>query len=110
MMFLMSIRQKQFAVKYPDMKRNEFVRHLLAEGCVLHRHGARHDIYPNPSTGDKQPVTRHTEIDNRFGKAYSEKPGTEGQHKLTCSRWRHSLPFAHPTYIEEQYHARCENC
>ncbi len=48
------------------MKRTEFVRRLLAEGCILHRHGARHDIYLNPSTGEKQPVPRHTEIDNRL--------------------------------------------
>ena len=29
------------SLRSPDMKRNEFVRRLLAEGCILHRHGAR---------------------------------------------------------------------
>ncbi len=50
------------------MKRNELVRQLLAKGCILHRHGARHDIYLNPATGEKQPVPRHTEIDNALAR------------------------------------------
>ena len=50
------------------MKRREFVGRLLKEGCVLLRHGARHDVYLNPSTGRKQPVPRHNEIDDRLVK------------------------------------------
>jgi hypothetical protein len=50
------------------MKRSELIRELLAAGCVLHRHGAKHDIYLNPATGMKQPVPRHTEIDDRLAK------------------------------------------
>ena len=46
------------------MKRKEFIRKLKKEGCVLLRPGSKHDIYLNPSTGKKQPVPRHTEIDN----------------------------------------------
>ncbi len=46
------------------MKRKELIRELEKAGCVLHRHGAKHDIYPNPSTGKKSPVPRHTEIKN----------------------------------------------
>jgi len=46
------------------MKRKEFIRQLLQEGCVFLRHGARHDVYLNPSTGKKQPVPRHSEIDD----------------------------------------------
>ncbi|MGA2226799.1 MAG: type II toxin-antitoxin system HicA family toxin [Syntrophobacteraceae bacterium] len=42
------------------MKRSEFIRELLAGGCILHRHGSRHDIYRNPVIGQKQPVPRHT--------------------------------------------------
>ena len=37
------------------MKRSELIRQLEQEGCVLSRHGARHDIYMNPATGQKQP-------------------------------------------------------
>ena len=46
------------------MKRKELIRELEKAGCVLHRHGAKHDIYRNPSTGQKSPVPRHTEIKN----------------------------------------------
>jgi predicted RNA binding protein YcfA (HicA-like mRNA interferase family) len=46
------------------MKRKEFIRHLLRDGCILLRPGSKHDIYTNPQTGQKQPVPRHTEIDN----------------------------------------------
>ncbi|WP_081756302.1 type II toxin-antitoxin system HicA family toxin [Candidatus Contendibacter odensensis] len=45
------------------MKRNELIRMLLTAGCVLHRHGGRHDIYLNPATGQKQSVPRHADID-----------------------------------------------
>ena len=50
------------------MKRSEFIRQLTQEGCVLERHGARHDIYRNPVTGQKQSVPRHTEIDDALAK------------------------------------------
>jgi mRNA interferase HicA len=44
------------------MKRKEFIHELEKSGCVLHRHGSRHDIYLNPANGQKSPVPRHTEI------------------------------------------------
>jgi hypothetical protein len=44
------------------VKRREFVRELESAGCVLHRHGARHDLYLNPQTGRKAPVPRHSEV------------------------------------------------
>jgi mRNA interferase HicA len=50
------------------MKRQEFIRELRAAGCELLRHGARHDVYLNPATGQKQPVPRHTEIDDALAK------------------------------------------
>ncbi|HSU82677.1 MAG TPA: type II toxin-antitoxin system HicA family toxin [Thermoanaerobaculia bacterium] len=31
-------------------------------GCVLIRHGAKHDWYRNPTTGVSQPVPRHREV------------------------------------------------
>ena len=46
------------------MKRKEFDRQLIRDGCVLLRSGSRHDIYLNPRTGQKQPVPRHAEIEN----------------------------------------------
>jgi mRNA interferase HicA len=50
------------------MKRGELIRQLVQAGCVLHRHGSRHDIYLNPVTGLKQPVPRHAEIDDTLAK------------------------------------------
>ena len=50
------------------MKRKEFVRQLIEGGCIFLRPGANHDLYMNPSTGKKQPVPRHTEIDNNLAK------------------------------------------
>ena len=50
------------------MKRKELIRQMTRAGCVLLRPGANHDIYQNPATGQKQPVPRHTEIDNALAK------------------------------------------
>jgi mRNA interferase HicA len=35
---------------------------LEQAGCVLHRHGKRHDIYRNPANGRQAPVPRHREF------------------------------------------------
>jgi mRNA interferase HicA len=50
------------------LKRSELLRRLGAGGCVLLRHGGRHDIYLNPATGQKQPVPRHNEIDEALAR------------------------------------------
>jgi predicted RNA binding protein YcfA (HicA-like mRNA interferase family) len=44
------------------MKRLELIRQLEQQGCVLLRHGGRHDWYQNPISGMCQPIPRHTEI------------------------------------------------
>lgn len=44
------------------MKRQELIRELEQAGCLLHRHGARHDIYRNPANARQAPVPRHNEI------------------------------------------------
>jgi hypothetical protein len=44
------------------VKRGNFIRELIAAGCHLKRHGARHDIYVNSSNGKSAPVPRHSEI------------------------------------------------
>ncbi len=44
------------------MKRVDLIRTLEQMGCVLVRHGAKHDWYRNPQTGVSQPVPRHREI------------------------------------------------
>lgn len=44
------------------MKRTDLIRELERMGCVLIRHGAKHDWYQNPRTKVSQPVPRHREI------------------------------------------------
>jgi mRNA interferase HicA len=50
------------------MKRDEFIKLLSGQGCILLRHGGRYDIYMNPATGQKQPIPRHAEIDDDLAK------------------------------------------
>jgi predicted RNA binding protein YcfA (HicA-like mRNA interferase family) len=50
------------------MKRKDLIKRLSSFGCVLLRHGNRHDLYGNPKTGKKQPVPRHNEIDEILAK------------------------------------------
>ena len=44
------------------MKRRDLIRDLEKMGCVLIRHGSKHDWYQNPATKVSQPVPRHNEI------------------------------------------------
>lgn len=44
------------------MKRRDLLARIREEGCVLSRHGARHDVYRNVITGVSEPVPRHSEI------------------------------------------------
>jgi hypothetical protein len=44
------------------VNRRELERHLRACGCILHHHGAGHDIWLNPATQARAPVPRHREI------------------------------------------------
>ncbi len=50
------------------MKRKDLIKKLSAGGCVFVRHGSNHDLYRNPSTGKKQPIPRHREIDEHLAK------------------------------------------
>jgi predicted RNA binding protein YcfA (HicA-like mRNA interferase family) len=61
------------------MKRGQFVRELVAEGCYLKRHGSRHDIYANPQTGKQALVPRHPEIKETLCKLIRQQLGITGQ-------------------------------
>ena len=50
------------------MKRRDLVAELERGGCLLLRHGAKHDIYHQPTTGKSEPVPRHREINEFLGK------------------------------------------
>ena len=61
------------------MKRKDLIKQLTAEGCVLLRHGSRHDIYFNPKNGMKQPVPRHSEVDENLARHIKKYLGLEKQ-------------------------------
>jgi mRNA interferase HicA len=44
------------------MKRTDLIRMIEEMGCILIRHGSRHDWYMNQGTKVAQPVPRHREI------------------------------------------------
>lgn len=48
------------------MKRSVLIRRVKDEGCVLTRHGGKHDWYTNPKTGVSQPVPRHKEVNEHL--------------------------------------------
>ncbi len=50
------------------MKRKELVKKINEAGCVLVRHGGKHDLYMNPKTGKRQPIPRHNEIDEHLAR------------------------------------------
>jgi mRNA interferase HicA len=50
------------------MKRVDLIKRIKDDGCILIRHGAKHDIYQNPNTGAAQPVPRHREIDEQLAR------------------------------------------
>jgi mRNA interferase HicA len=44
------------------VSRIDLERHLRDQGCLLHHHGANHDIWLNPANMRKSPVPRHKDI------------------------------------------------
>ncbi len=59
------------------MKRRELIRQLDAAGCRLLRPGSKDDIYWNPVTGRRQPVPRHTEVDEHLARHIKRYLGVE---------------------------------
>jgi predicted RNA binding protein YcfA (HicA-like mRNA interferase family) len=55
------------------MKRKDLVRILEEMGCLLVRHGRKHDWYTNPQTRTSQPVPRHVEINERLAQHIIKK-------------------------------------
>ena len=55
------------------MKRAELIRQIEELGCVLIRHGGRHDWYQNCETGACQPVPRHREIKEHLARHIIQK-------------------------------------
>jgi hypothetical protein len=63
------------------MKRRDLVARLGEAGCVLLRHGAKHDIYHHSGIGRSEPVPRHREINELLAKKIlkSLTPTEEGR-------------------------------
>jgi len=55
------------------MERVDLIRRIESSGCVLIRHGGRHDWYQNPATGACQPVPRHREIQDHLARVLSQE-------------------------------------
>jgi len=55
------------------MKRAELIRQIKKLGCILIRHGGKHDWYQNPETGLCQPVPRHGEIKDHLARHIIKK-------------------------------------
>ncbi|MCI0378416.1 MAG: type II toxin-antitoxin system HicA family toxin [Gemmataceae bacterium] len=44
------------------MNRRKFEKHLRSNGCVLHHHGGKHDVWVNGQSLAQAPVPRHTRL------------------------------------------------
>ena len=55
------------------MKRRDLIRTLEEMGCILARHGGKHDWYVNPRTKQSQSVPRHNEINENLAKSIIRK-------------------------------------
>jgi predicted RNA binding protein YcfA (HicA-like mRNA interferase family) len=55
------------------MKRKDLIKKLTDMGCVLVRHGAKHDWYSNQNIKQSQPVPRHSEIKDYLAKSIIKK-------------------------------------
>jgi mRNA interferase HicA len=55
------------------VKRRDLVKTLENMGCILARHGGRHDWYTNPGTKQSQLVPRHSEINEYLAKSIIKK-------------------------------------
>jgi predicted RNA binding protein YcfA (HicA-like mRNA interferase family) len=55
------------------MKRKDLLRRLEELGVLLVRHGAKHDWYRNPRTGNSQPVPRHRDINENLARHILKK-------------------------------------
>ncbi len=55
------------------MKRRDLIKRLEEMGCILTRHGGKHDWYTNQITRQSQPVPRHKEINENLARSIIKK-------------------------------------
>lgn len=61
------------------MKRKELIRKIEQLGCILIRHGGKHDWHQNPTTKIAQPIPRHNEMNEELSKHILKMLKTETQ-------------------------------
>ena len=57
------------------MKRQDLIRHLLQNGCLLAREGRAHSIWENPVANRRSSVPRHREIPDYTARAICRQLG-----------------------------------
>jgi len=50
------------------MKRKDLIKHIVKNGCIFIREGARHSVFFNSQMKRSSTVPRHNEIDNFLAK------------------------------------------
>ncbi|WP_342083474.1 type II toxin-antitoxin system HicA family toxin [Dyadobacter sp. OTU695] len=60
-----------------SVKRSEFLKHLEKQGCYLHRHGGKHDLYSNQINGRRTTVPRHPKLDKSLCEVICKQLGIE---------------------------------
>lgn len=63
------------------MKRIDFIKHLLKEGCVFVREGAKHSVFFNTLAKRISTVPRHKEINNNLAKKICRDLGIDDNFK-----------------------------
>ena len=61
------------------MKRVDLIRAVEELGCVLIRHGGKHDWNQGPATGVSQPIPRHREIKENLAKSIVRRLAAESK-------------------------------
>jgi predicted RNA binding protein YcfA (HicA-like mRNA interferase family) len=59
------------------MKRKDLIKHLMKNGCILLREGAKHGVFFNSLTRRTSTVPRHNEINNFLAKKICRDLGIE---------------------------------
>ncbi|HBT81341.1 TPA: addiction module toxin, HicA family [Candidatus Giovannonibacteria bacterium] len=59
------------------MKRQQLIKHLLKEGCIFVREGAKHSVFFNPLTRRSSTTPRHNEISKFLAKKICRDLGVE---------------------------------
>jgi hypothetical protein len=62
------------------MKWVDLIKEIESMGCVLVRHGAKHDWYKDPATGMAQAVPRHRKIKERLADRITRLLGGPDDH------------------------------